>query len=62
MAKTVYVSEDGDDKNDGLTPQTPVLTGKRAIQISLKEKARAFHVTGSDAYCKGMNAELEKQK
>jgi hypothetical protein len=34
--KTVYLSERGDDKNDGLTEQASVLTGDRAIKISIK--------------------------
>ena len=62
MAKTVYLSERGDDKNDGLTPQKPVFTGKRAIQISLKEKTQVFHITGNEAYSKRINAELEQRR
>jgi hypothetical protein len=48
-----------DDKNDGLAPETAVFTGKRAVAISLKVKGTAFHVSGSDAYHRRMNAELE---
>jgi hypothetical protein len=62
MAKTVYLSERGDDKNDGLVPERPVLSGKRAIQISLTEKTQVFDVTGSEAYVRRMNAELEKKQ
>jgi hypothetical protein len=57
MAKMVYLSERGDDKNDGLTEQTPVLTCDRAIKIALKEKTQQFYVT--DGYCRHM---LEKKK
>ena len=60
--KTVYPSERGDDKNDGLTEQAPVLTGDRAIKISIKYGAQLFDVRGSDSYITRMNAELEKKK
>jgi hypothetical protein len=35
MNKYVYSSESGDDRNDGLTENTPVRSGQRAIKISL---------------------------
>jgi hypothetical protein len=35
MSKYVYSSESGDDRNDGLTPDTPVRSGQRTIQVSL---------------------------
>ena len=57
--KQIFLSEKGDDKNDGLTADTPVLTGSRAVQISLREKGTAFHVTGSQAYTRRMTDELE---
>ena len=31
MSKAVYLSERGDDKNDGLSLEKTVLTGKRAV-------------------------------
>ena len=62
MANQVYLSERGDDKNDGLTPATPVLTGARAIKVSLKVKGTSFHIRGGDAYVRRMNAELEANK
>jgi hypothetical protein len=62
MPRQVYLSERGDDKNDGLTPETPVLTGARAIKVSLKAKGTSFHISGSDAYVRRMNAELEANK
>ena len=61
MTKTVYLSERGDDKNDGLTPETAVLSGKRAVQVALKEGARAFNVTGSHTYVRRMNTDIEMQ-
>lgn len=61
MARTVYLSERGDDRNDGLSAEKPVLSGRRAVQISLKEKATAFHMTGSDTYVRQMNSELEEK-
>ena len=36
MAKTVYLSEEGDDKNDGLTDETPVRTAAKAVKTSIK--------------------------
>ena len=36
MAKTVYLSEQGDDKNDGLTDETPVRTAAKAVKSSIK--------------------------
>ena len=36
MAKTVYLSEQGDDKNDGLTDETPVRTAAKAVKTSIK--------------------------
>ena len=59
--RTIFLSEEGDDKNDGLTADRPVRTGARAVKISLKEKGTAFQVTGSRAYVRRMNAELEKK-
>jgi hypothetical protein len=35
MSKYVYSAESGDDRNDGLTPDTPVRSGQRAIKVSL---------------------------
>jgi hypothetical protein len=62
MAKTVYLDERGDDKNDGLSEATPVLGGDRAIKISIKVQTRQFHIKGSDAYVRRMNAELEEKR
>jgi hypothetical protein len=36
MHKFVFVSDRGDDKNDGLTENRPVKTAFRAMKISLK--------------------------
>jgi hypothetical protein len=60
--RQIFLSERGDDKNDGLTAETPVLTGDRAVKISIKEKGTSFHLTGSDAYVKRMNVELEAKR
>ena len=61
-ARQVYLSERGDGKNDGLTPETPVLTGARAIKVSLKVRGISFHISGGDAYVRRMNSELEANK
>ena len=62
MSKAVYLSERGEDKNDRLSLEKAVLTGKRAVAIALKEKTRGFHVNGNAAYVRRMNAELEAGK
>lgn len=36
MNKYVFVSEIGDDRNDGLEENKPVRSGSKAIKISLK--------------------------
>ena len=36
MSKYVFVSDNGDDKNDGLDENRPVRSAARAIKISLK--------------------------
>lgn len=61
MTKTVYLSERGDDKKDGLTPETAVLSGKRAVEVALKEKASAFNVSGSHTYVRRLNTDIEMQ-
>jgi hypothetical protein len=60
--RTVYLSERGDDENDGLTAQTAVLTGDRAVKIALRKKTQEFDVSGSEAYVGMMNAEIEKKR
>jgi hypothetical protein len=61
--RTVYLSEGGDDENDRLTAQTAVLTGDRAVKkIALRKKTQEFDVSGSDAYIRIMNVELEKKR
>jgi hypothetical protein len=59
--RTIFLNEQGNDNNDGLTAETPVRTGARAVKISIKEKGTAFQVTGSHAYVKRTNSELEKR-
>ena len=49
--KAVYLNEwRGDDKNNGLSFDTPVLTWARAVKISVGEKTQAFNIFGSEAY------------
>ena len=60
MSKTVYISNRGDDGNDGLSYGTPVFTPERAIKISIREGATTFHVAGGAPYKRRVNAELEK--
>jgi hypothetical protein len=57
--KTIFLSEHGDDKNNGLTAETPVLTGWRAVRISIKEDGTAFQVTGTSNYVRRISDQLE---
>jgi hypothetical protein len=60
--KTIFLSERGDDKNDGLSAESPVLTGWRAIRISIREHGTAFQLTGSSDYVRRMNDQLEAKR
>ena len=61
--KAVYLNEeDGDDKNDGLSPETAVLTGDRALDAASDEKTQEFDINGSDGYLARINAVLRKKK
>jgi hypothetical protein len=63
MSKQVYLSDRGDDRNDGLTLETAVLTtDAHAVTMALKEKTPSFYVTGGDSYRRRVNAELEARK
>ena len=48
--KMAYVSENGDDKNDGLTEKTAVRTRERAIKVSVREGTEEFNITDTLAY------------
>jgi len=60
MAKTVYLSEQGDDKNDGLTDETPVRTAAKAVKTSIG--AQGICVLGSGAMLERLNAELAEER
>ena len=46
--KTVYVNQwQGNDANDGLSEDAPVLTRKRAEQIQRKKKTQALKIVGT---------------
>ena len=47
MEKTVYLSEHGDDRNDGLTDTTPVRPGAKAVKVSITVGAQNFHLDSS---------------
>ena len=61
MAKTVYLSEQGDDKNDGLTDETPVRTAAKAVKTSIKFGAQGICVLGRGAILERLNAELAEE-
>lgn len=62
MGKTVYLSEHGDDKNNGLTDKTPVRTAAQAVKTSIKIGAQEFRVLGSGPMLERLSAELEKER
>ena len=62
MAKTVYLSEQGDDKNDGLTDETPVRTAAKAVKTSIKFGALGICVLGSGVTLERLNAELAEER
>ena len=62
MTKTVYLSEHGDDKNDGLTDNTPVRSAAHAVKISIKNQAQEFRVLGTGAALARLNAELATER
>ena len=62
IAKTVYLSEQGDDKNDGLTDETPVRTAAKAVKTSIKFGAQGICVLGSGAMLERLNAELAEER
>ena len=62
MVKTVYLGEHGDDKNNGLTDQTPVRTGAKAVKISIKIGAQEFRVLGTGTRLARLSADLEHER
>jgi hypothetical protein len=44
--KWVYVRENGDDKNNGLTEKTAVRTRERALEVSRRERTDVFDIRG----------------
>ncbi len=58
IQKQVYLSAWGDDKDDGLTAETPVLTSARAKEIASAMKHPTFDIEGSEAYVRRIKAEL----
>jgi hypothetical protein len=45
--KKIYVSNDGDDRNDGLTDETPVLSWRRVLMLC--KSANEVHLMEGDA-------------
>ena len=61
MMKKVHLNEHrGDDKNDGLSKDEPVLTWKRANMISHRQGTQQFKTTGTKAYIDRLNAEAKE--
>ena len=46
MTKTVYLNERDDDKNDGLTPETAVLSGNLSNRCTVSIEGTAIGVVG----------------
>ena len=59
MTKTIYVSPQGDDKNDGLDEKTPVRTLALARKIAVKTKAQNIRLFSQGAW---LTAELGKER
>jgi hypothetical protein len=47
--KTVYISNSGDDRNDGFSPHKPVHSSKRALKRQGGDNTIDIHVTGEAA-------------
>jgi hypothetical protein len=47
--KTIYISNSGDDKNDGFSPNKPVHSWKRALKLQGDDDTIDIHVTGEAA-------------
>ena len=62
MAKTIYLSEQRDDKIDGLTDEIPVRTAAKAVKTSIKLGAQGICVLGSGAMLERINAELAEER
>jgi hypothetical protein len=58
----IYLSERGNDTNDGLTEITPVRTATLAVKLSIKHGNRPIHVSGSEAAVRRLNAELLEER
>jgi hypothetical protein len=40
---TIYISDSGDDKNDGLSPQTPIYSLKQAKKLQSGREDYSWH-------------------
>ena len=59
MATQIFISEHkGDDNNDGLTYETPVLTSHRAKEVASTVENPSYYVEGGDIYGRRIRAEL----
>jgi hypothetical protein len=46
MNRTVYISDDGDDANDGFTLRTPVYSWKQACKLKGGDNSIDMHLIG----------------
>jgi hypothetical protein len=58
--QTIYVSNKGDDANDGLTLQTPVHSWKRVMQLCRGNQA-IFLVEGNETFVRLKEESNEKR-
>ena len=49
MNRTVYISDDGDDANDGFTLRTPVYSWKQAYKLKGGDNSIDMHLIGGAA-------------
>jgi hypothetical protein len=61
MKEFVFLSEQGDDENDGLSEDAPIRTAAKAISIA-NRTGRDIHVLGSGEMLQRLTAELELER
>jgi hypothetical protein len=62
MNRTVYISDDGDDANDGFTLRTPVYSWKQACKLKGGDNSIDMHLIGGAAERMIRNEIAKKEK
>jgi hypothetical protein len=58
MSRTIYIANNGDDRNDGFV--TPVYSWKRALRLKSGDNSIAMHIDG--AALKRIHKEIVKRE